>query len=199
MVGTIHRLKTLEKPLENFLKEVSPKVITAEISPFSILYRRKRYHLWRTKIKKLRGKVPDEFLNLLATALSMPYEFYLPKKLGLCPVVPVDLCTLARKYLFQLEELLANPPSVWENTDSFAKELAFLRLFKEGLYFPPRDAEDMKRERFMARKIKKLALLKRPLVHIGGWRHLPGLLSFLPEAVPVCLNPFSSSWGDNPN
>jgi len=186
LVGTIHRVEAFKDLLEKLLKEIAPRLITVEISPFSVAYRKKREPLWSKKLQDLGGKVPEKVLGSLWAALRMPYEFRIPKELDLCPVVPVDLCAPARRYLSALEDLLEDPP---EETFSPAKELAYLRLFLEGLYFPPRSPEDIRRERFMARKIKRLASLRKPLVHIGGWRHLPGLSYFLPEATAICLTP----------
>ena len=125
----------------------------------------------------------------------MPYEFRVPKELGLFPVVPVDLNSYARCYLRKLEALLESPPSP-EETRLFAleKEVSYLKLFLTGIYQPPRTREDERRERFFARKIRRLLKVRKPLVHLGGWRHLPGLLRLLPEATALVLWPEGLLW-----
>ena len=192
LVGTIHRLPTLAPLLEELLRETRPALVTVEISPYSVQMRKKKWPGWERRLEALAGRIEQEVLLSLRQALEMPYEFRVPKKLGLFPVVPVDLNPYARRYLRELEALLENPPSP-EETRLFApeKELSYLRLFLAGLYQPPHTPEDERRERFWARKIRRLLKVKRPLVHIGGWRHLPGLLRLLPEATALVLQPES--------
>jgi hypothetical protein len=197
LLGTIHRFEALERLLKEFLLEVRPSIVTVEISPFSVSYRRKKEPLWLERLRKLKGRIPEKISKTLEAAFRMPLEFRLPQRLKSFPVVPVDLNGPARKYLAGLEALLENPPE--EDPFPPHKEALFLKFFLEGLYHPPKVPEDFRRERHMAHKIRRLSSLKRPLVHIGGWRHLPGLLSLLPEAVGVCLNPFSSPNRARPN
>ncbi len=188
LIGTVHRLEPLKKVLKELLLKLKPGLITVEISPFSVSYRRRQERVWIKKLENLKTQnLSDEILRALKKILEMPYEYLVPKDLGLCPVVPVDLNKPSQKYLREVEKLLENP-SLFEVGDPL-RELAYLRLFLEGLYRPQREAEDLAREEFMARKIKRLFSLRKPLVHIGGWRHLPGLLALLPEASAICLTP----------
>ncbi len=199
LIGTIHRAPSLRGFLKQLLLEIRPAVVTVEISPFSVRFRQKRQTFWQERLRAVKkaSSLPREVREALERAFTMPYEYQIPKSLGLCPVVPIDLNAPARTYLLELEKLLYDLPSPEAcRLLSHTKELAFLRLFLKGCYRPPSTAEDRLRETFWAQKIKKLLRLKRPLVHVGGWRHLPGLLSYFPESVALVLEPCFSSQRD---
>ncbi len=193
LVGTVHRFPPMAPILEGLIREINPSLITVEISPFSVKQRKKKAPLWRQKLEEMTGKVPPEVLEGLKRALRMPYEYEVPKKLGLCPVIPIDLGLYARKYLAELEALINDPPKEAPPIFGPEKEFALMRLFKEGLYWPRPAAEDLRREAFWAKKIRKFLGLKRPILHVGGWRHLPGLLNYFPESVAFLLEPDFSS------
>ncbi|OAG27864.1 hypothetical protein [Thermodesulfatator autotrophicus] len=193
LLGTIHRLKEAQDILKDFLLLTNPAVITVEISPYSLSWRRKREKLWLNKFEEtlIQEKLPlTPALESLKMALAMPYEYKIARDLNIAPVIPIDLNKPAKKYLKELESAL-NP----ENLKKLAtmplspqKEKALARLFLKKLYQPSINFYDRKREAYMAQKIKILAK-RRPLVHIGGWRHLAGLSSYFKDAFTGIILP----------
>ncbi|WP_022853595.1 hypothetical protein [Thermodesulfatator atlanticus] len=194
ILGTIHRVKKGPELLKEVLFCLKPKIITVEISPYSLAKRRQNEKRWLKTFDKLilQEKIPlNDALASLRETLRMPYEFQVAKSLKLAPAVPIDLNRPAQKYLRELEESLSpdNLRKLSLLDVSFSRELTLAKLFLAGLYEPEKTEEDIVRERHLAFKIKKLAKQKRPLVHIGGWRHLPALLGLIPEAKGILLDP----------
>ncbi len=194
LIGTIHRVPCLAPLLKKILFFLKPAFISLEISPLSWRLRRKKEKAWLGRFERLRSQLPPSLrrapgLSLLKTTLQLPYEAEVieevARELGI-PWVPVDLNRFARTHLRELEGLLTleGLEEIARNpVHSPAKEMALARLvLTNGISLP----EDEEREERLARRIELLAGNK-PLVHVGGWRHLPGLLKRLPQARGIFL------------
>jgi hypothetical protein len=196
-IGTIHRAPKLEKHLKELLLESRPEVITIEISPYSLRYRRQKERHWLSQFEKIAAKqgldLRNKGLALFYEALRMPYEVRASSEVAQIlkiPLVPIDLNIYARRHLRELERILC-PEGLKEMARSIPqtaeKELFLARFFlKEGLS-PTLEEEDLQREAYMGRKIQKILSSKGVLRHVGGWRHLPGLLKRFPQAWGILL------------
>lgn len=198
LIGTIHRAPEKAAFLEDLLQRLEPTLISVEISPYSLRLRRKYQALWLKRFDHLvheLGLSPKHpSLDLYRKALMMPYELEVAEQVARkrrIPLVPVDSSRSAKRLLRDLllglnpknlRQLVQGPPvSLWE------KEEALVRfLLRSGLW-PRRTEEDRWREEKMLRRLRRLAARRTPLVHIGGWRHLPGLLEGLPMALGIFL------------
>ncbi len=194
LVGTVHRVPGLAPWLKKLLLKLKPALISVEISPLSWRYRKSREKLWLKRLEDLLLALPPSLretpgIKLFQETLRLPYEVRIAEEVArLLGVswVPLDLNCFAKPYLDELENLLSpeglkalalspvNPPE---------KEMALARLvLQNGLSLP----EDQERERRLIRRLRLIAGPK-PLVHIGGWRHLPTFLKHFPEARGIFL------------
>ncbi|AEH45406.1 hypothetical protein Thein_1545 [Thermodesulfatator indicus DSM 15286] len=193
VLGTIHRLPENQEILKKFLLFIKPAVITVEISPYSVSLRRKKEKIWLKTFLEILAKEKLSLTPALENfrrILEMPYEYKIARELNIAPVVPVDLNAPARKYLKELEQALTPENLKKLTTMPFnpQREKGLVYLFLKGLYQPPVNPYDKLRETYMAKKIKTLAK-RKPLVHIGGWRHLAGLTSHLKEVSTAIVLP----------
>lgn len=180
LVGTVHRHPAGYRALKYILEEERPGIITVEISPYSLKFRRRR----------------RELLEVLAPQalpfMEIPYEFRAASDWGKeasVPVLPVDLCPFAKKLLRQAQAFLRTPSPALVDFQAHLRlakrcweDPSLARLYSRGLH--------PKRERAMAKRIREL-LYRHPdrkLLHLGGWVHLldaPGTLySLLSDLSP---------------
>jgi len=165
LVGTLHRVKEASRPLEEFLTHHKPDLISVEISPYGLSFRKRK--------RELIPKLPF-FLRLF---LEIPYEYKVAKEYALkrqIPVVPIDLCHLSRRFLRDAFGLLKNP-RIEEPFLSFEGDVGFVKKAWNDKTFGMLIARrlDPKRERTLAFRIRKL-LQHHPkrIAHIGGWIHM---------------------------
>ncbi|NPB09338.1 MAG: hypothetical protein GXO17_03200 [Thermodesulfobacteria bacterium] len=197
LLGTIHRAPILSSPLREILSKIRPRIITVEISPLSLRRRREKESQWLRQFDELSSRLPDHLarspaLSLFREALRLPYEWRVAEEtassLGI-KAVPVDLNRFARPHLKTLEGLLT-PAGVEEIArglvNPLEKEWALAVLSLRNRLVSS-SSEDARREEHVARRITLLR--ERPLVHICGWRHLPGLMKLLPRAEGVFFSP----------
>jgi hypothetical protein len=199
LIGTIHRSSERAIVLEELLRNLEPALISVEISPYSWRVRKKYQDLWLKRfdqlVQRLKLRLDHPAIRLYREALKMPYELEVTQKVARerrIPLVPVDSSRVARRLLRELISglnsknlcLLAKAPPVTcrENEEALVRF-----LLRTGLW-PRRTKEDQAREEKILRLLKRLANKKTPLVHIGGWRHLPGLLQGLPSAIGIFLS-----------
>ena len=197
VIGTIHRVPELKAYLERLLFQISPRLISVEISPYSLKLRKKRKDLWRRRLEELSKSLTLEkspVLEGLERIIEFPYEvsaaFKVAQRLKI-KVLPLDISSIARKHLAQFESLLT-PEGIKEilraPPPSLEKEFAFARLTLKNNLSPPVSPEDLFREEVMAQRLKRLVKRYKPLVHVGGWGHLQGLGQRLPEARLIFLD-----------
>ncbi len=198
LVGTIHRARAKAPLLSELLEHLKPTLLTVEISPYSWRLRQKYAPLWLERfdnlVRELRLPRSHPALRLYQETLRLPYEVEVAEKFARqrkVPLIPIDSNLIAKKLLQELlqglnpqnlQKLAQGPqPLLWEQEESLVRF-----LLRTGLW-PTSTEEDQLREVRMARLLRRLCPQRRPIVHIGGWRHLPGLLQRLPEAVGLFL------------
>ena len=183
LVGTLHRVKEASRPLGEFLAHHKPDLISVEISPYGLFFRKRK--------RELIPKLP----STLRLFLEIPYEYEVAKQYGLkhhIPVLPIDLCYWTKRFLREASYLLKNPGIgevflSFEGNIGFAKKAWNDKTF--GMFIAKR--LDPKRERALALRIRKLFHHHYPkrIVHIGGWVHMldiPGTLySLLKDLKPT--------------
>jgi hypothetical protein len=173
-------------------EQVRPEVITVEISRFSVRYREQALQGWRRRLAEALKLLPPEAEKSLAVArvaaqADLPFEYRAAREWGRLHQVPVKLLDagrLARSHLPRYADELLSPDNLRllsENgssgtlQDFVAAEFRRAHLAGEGKLRPlprPADAEDKRRERLWAKRLKDLVCRGKRVVHLGGWEHL---------------------------
>jgi len=186
LLGTIHRDPQGEEVLLRTIGELRPELITVEVSPYALRFRK------RHAPRLLRENLPLQ----VAEFILPPYEYRAAKAYGLrcrVPVIPVDSCLKSRVLLRRAVELFSaeNLRRLKEEDlkGLLRREYALARrCWQDGFmaqWFLS-NGWDLRRERAMARRIRQI-LSRHPtkrLLHVGGWMHmlpLPGTLFHLLE------------------
>lgn len=174
-----------------FLEHLRPKVITVEISRFSVRYRKRAARGWRRRLAAALRELPPGAEAHLAIArvaaqTALPFEYRAARDWGRDQGVPVrllDSAEVARRHLPRYGDELLSPENLrllLETTASLsleeyvAGEFRRARLVKEGQTrrpFPV-SGEVTRRERLWARRLRRLMHGGHRLVHLGGWEHL---------------------------
>lgn len=198
LIGTIHLFEESEEKLHSLLEELSPEVITVEISSFSVQFRRQRQDIWAKKLEKALGDLPKELLDsptleLLRRQINTPYEWRVALEYSsqkTVRVLPIDVGDLSRDELPTWEhELLSreNIKYVSKNRDLKSVAEHFSRLKKEAnrllekknsypVALHPlswlKDPFWAQREVKLARRLFRVLRVCKEVVHISGWMHL---------------------------
>jgi hypothetical protein len=162
-----------------------------EISPFSLRYRLKHASGWQRQITQALSQFPPAAVRHLAiqrlvAQVALPFEVRAARdyhRRSGVPWRPLDLGGLARRHLprYSSELLsLANLQALLATSDGTLTEFvaAEFRQARLALARSPRrlltsgTKEILRRERFLARRLRTLAFRYRRLVHLGGWEHL---------------------------
>lgn len=174
LLGTVHRDPRGGEALLRAIHELRPELITVEVSPYALRFRRR--HAPRFLGKDLPLQVAEFILP--------PYEYRAAKAYGLryhVPVIPIDSCLKSRALLREAVELFsAENLRRLKEEDLGAllrREYALARrCWEDGLMAQHflSNGWDLRRERAMARRIRQI-LSRHPtkrLLHIGGWMHM---------------------------
>lgn len=197
LIGTVHRDPYGYKKLLRLLWEKKPKIITVEISPYSLSFRDKYVpEIRQTLRQNLRRMQDEDGLSLkeiishgpimgIFGMLKEPFEWraaaaYVKKSNA--SLFDIDLSIYAQEKLTHLAELVS-----LENLKNL-KKLPFPSFFEEisaqyarAKYLfqnPPKiwpvAKETLERENYMAEKIRKIFKSHAGVIfcHIGGWEHL---------------------------
>jgi hypothetical protein len=209
LIGTVHGDPQGQARAGKLLLHLRPDLVTVEISPYSLGYRLKHGRGWQRQLTAALAELPagaERHLAIqrLAAQVALPFEVRAAgeysRRLNV-PWRPLDLGFLSRRHLpryatellspANLEALLATADGDLE--DFVAREF---RRARQALAGAPRrrlfpDApETVRRERFLTRRLRRLAALHRRMVHLGGWEHLvpwedsPGLWGDLADLKP---------------
>ena len=197
LMGTLHLDRDSACELRRQLSEISPDVVTVEISRFSISFRMRAMPVWFTVLKRNLRMLPvhrrgHAGIRLLARQLRIPWEWavasaYARKAQIRC--IPVDSGSFARMELpawhtellgvENLNMLSSEPPFDLEQYFAARRSYARLNLVKN--HMPYCTAHPLSyleapcwqhREQVLARRIKSVAGVCSRTVHIGGWTHL---------------------------
>jgi hypothetical protein len=196
-----------------FLEYWRPEVITVEISPFSVRYRRREEGNWRRGLQKTLQALPPEAAAHAAVArvaaqAALPFEYRVARDWGRVHQVPVKLLDtgeVARRHLPRYKEELLTPENLRYLCETeasgtleefVAQEFRRARRAREGKLrrLPGLNGADQgKRERLWASRLGRLAAANQKIVHLGGWEHLVpwpdggGLFHLLADLKPFVL------------
>ena len=191
------------------LARLKPHLVTVEISPFSLRYRQRHGPRWRRQLAQAQARLPAAAtrclaIQRLAAQVALPFEVQAARDHGRQFGVPwraLDLGAAARRHLprygpeflspANLQELLTTPQGDLEEfvAGEFRRaRLAWARAPRRP--YAPDAAETRKRERVLARRLRRLTSRYGRIVHLGGWEHLvcwqdaPGLWGTLADLAP---------------
>jgi hypothetical protein len=211
-MGTVHGDPKGYARAWKLLEHLRPDLITVEISRFSLNYRRRQGKRWQRLLNEALKDLPAAVrghlaIQRLAAQVAQPFEARVARDWcrhhGIS-WLPVDLSGPARQHLPRYaQELLhqANLRALVDGADGSLTDFVAGEFRRASLacqrppwrLSPRRAPETLKRERFLARRLKRLVLEGRRVVHLGGWEHLvpwrdgTGLTHLLAELKPLSL------------
>ncbi|MHB9074777.1 MAG: hypothetical protein ACYC6G_14770 [Desulfobaccales bacterium] len=191
LIGTVHGDPSGFARARKLLAHLQPDIVTVEISPFSLRYRLKHGPGWQRQLARTLAQLPATAVRHLAiqrlvAQVALPFEVRAARdyhrSIGV-PWRPLDLGGLARRHLprYSPELLsLANLQALLATSDGTLTEFVAAEFHRARLALAraPRrlltsgTKELLRRERFLARRLRTLASRYRRLVHLGGWEHL---------------------------
>ena len=191
LIGTVHGDPRGQDRAGKLLLHLRPELVTVEISPFSLNYRLKHGGRWQRQLAAALAELPagaERHLAIqrLAAQVALPFEVRAARDYSRkvnVPWRPLDLGFLSRRHLpryatellspANLEALLATADGELE--DFVAGEF---RRARQALAGAPRRRiypgvpETLRRESFLARRLRGLVSRYHRVVHLGGWEHL---------------------------
>lgn len=191
LIGTVHGDPRGYARAMKLLAHLRPGLVTVEVSPFSLRYRQQHGTRWQQQLATALAQLPAGAarhlaIRRLAAQVALPFEVRAARDYRGHAGVPwraLDLGFLSRRHLprygpellspANLKALLATPDGSLE--DSVAAEFHRARLAMAGVPrrpFSPGAPETLRRESFLARRLRGLASEDRRVVHLGGWEHL---------------------------
>jgi hypothetical protein len=191
LIGTVHGDPRGYARAWELLNHLRPDLVTVEISPFSLRYRRRHGSCWQRQLARALAELPAGAarhlaIQRLAGQVTLPFEvgaaWDYSRGRGV-PWRPLDLGSPARRHLprygpellspANLQALLDTPDGSLEEWSAAEFRRARLvlarsprRLFSGG------GPETWRRERFLARRLRRLASRYGRVAHLGGWEHL---------------------------
>jgi hypothetical protein len=209
LVGTVHGDPHGRTRAGKLLHHLGPDLVTVEISPFSLGYRLKHGRGWQRQLAAALAALPAGAaqhlaIQRLAAQVALPFEVRAAgdhsRRLNV-PWRPLDLGFLSRRHLPRYAtELLtpANLQALLATADGDLEDFVageFRRARQAWAGVPrrrlfPRAPETVRRERFLARRLRHQAARYHRVVHLGGWEHLvawedsPSLWSALADLQP---------------
>jgi len=209
LVGTVHGDPRGYARVAALLAHLRPDLVTVEISPFSLRYRERSGSRWQRQLAQALADLPDGAaghlaIQRLAAQVALPFEVRAARDYGRSlgvPWRPLDLGAPARRHLPRYgPELLspANLRALLTTPDGSLMEYVTteFRRARLALGRAPRrpswhvNSETVRREGFLARRLRRLMRQYRRVVHLGGWEHLvvwqdsPGLWRDLADLKP---------------
>jgi hypothetical protein len=209
LIGTVHGDPLGQARAMKLLNHLRPELVTVEISPYSLRYRRRHGVRWQRQLAEaLAGLPAGAALHLairrLTAQVALPFEVRAARDYSRScdvPWRPLDLGFLSRRHLPRYgSELLspANLRALLTTADGELKDFVArqFRQARQALAHPPRRpispgaSETLRRERCLARRLRGLAWRHDRVVHLGGWEHLvawqdsPGLWGDLADLKP---------------
>jgi hypothetical protein len=209
LIGTVHGDPRGRVRAGELLNHLRPELVTVEISPFSLRYRRHHGVRWQRQLAAALAELPEGAalhlaIRRLAAQVALPFEVKAAqdysRRAGV-PWRPLDLGFVSRRHLprFGPELLsLANLKALLTTADGSLAEFvaAEFRRARQALARAPRRpispgvSDTWRRERALARRLRGLTSRHRRVVHLGGWEHLvawqdsPGLWGELADLKP---------------
>jgi hypothetical protein len=212
LIGVVHGDPSGYAQAEKLLAHLKPDMVTVEISPFSLRYRSKHSPGWQRQLVRALAQLPESAARHLAirrlvAQVALPFEVRAARDYHRTTGAtwrPLDLGGPARRHLPRYSPELLSPANLQALLttadgpldDYIAAEYNRARL---SLGRSPRrpitsgSPETLRRERFLARRLRALLPQYQRLVHLGGWEHLvawqdgPGLWCELADLQPQRL------------
>jgi pheromone shutdown protein TraB len=209
LIGTVHGDPRGYARAWDLLNHLRPDLVAVEISLFSLRYRRRYGPRWQRQLTLALAALPAGAahhlaIQRLAAQVGLPFEVRAARDYGQSAGVfwrPLDLGAPARRHLPRYGPELLSPANLQallttadgELKDHVAAEFRRARLAVARAPrrpFSPGAPETLRRERFLARRLRGLASRHRRVVHLGGWEHLvpwqdsPGLWRQLADLSP---------------
>jgi hypothetical protein len=209
LIGTVHGDPRGQARAEKLLYHLRPDLVTVEISPFSLRYRLQHGRGWQRQLAAALAEMPAGVerhlaIQRLAAQVALPFEVRAVRDYSRrvnVPWRPLDLGFLSRRHLPRYETELLSPANLeallatadGELQDYVAGEFHRARQVLSGAprrRIFPGPPETWRRERFLARRLRRLVSRHRRVVHLGGWEHLvawedaPGLWRDLADLKP---------------
>jgi hypothetical protein len=197
LIGTVHLDSEGRNALKEAVTRVGARVITVEISRFSVRYRAAHEAHWLTELRKSQKDLAADRqehsrLRLLERQLRMPFEWQAARELGEregIPYIPIDCSDTARADLplWSTELISAENLDIVTREPDFELENHFNTCHAQarGILTDESICEtDLRplawlknpywgrREKILAKRVRRIARLRAPMVHIGGWMHL---------------------------
>jgi hypothetical protein len=191
LIGTVHGDPWGYARALTLLNYLGPDLVTVEISPFSLRYRLKNEPGWQRRLAGALAGLPAGAARHLAiqrlmAQIALPFEVRAARDYSRsCGLTcrPLDLGSTARRHLprygpellspANLQTLLSTPDGSleeWTAAEFRRARLALARsprrLFSNG------GSETWRRERFIARRLRRLTSRYGRVAHLGGWEHL---------------------------
>lgn len=191
LIGVVHGDPRGYDRACQLLANLTPDLVTVEISPFSLRYRLKHGPGWQRQLACVLSRLPAAAprhlaIRRLAAQVALPFEVRAARDYHRAtgtPWRPLDLPGPARRHLpCYGPELLspANLEALLETGNGSLEEYvaAEFHRARRALAHPPRrlfpagDSETQRRERFWARHLRSLTSRHCRVAHLGGWEHL---------------------------
>jgi hypothetical protein len=191
LIGAVHGDPRGYARAWGLLNHLRPELVTVEISPFSLRYRRRHGPHWQWQLAQALAGLPDGAaghlaIQRLAAQVALPFEVRAARDYSRSLGVPwraLDLGAPARRHLPRYgPELLspANLQALVTTPDGSFMEYVAAEFHRAQLTLArgPRrplwsvTAETMRREEILARRLRRLTTRYRRVVHLGGWEHL---------------------------
>jgi hypothetical protein len=191
---------------------LQPDLITVEISPFSVRYRLRQEKRWQRLLHRaLEDLAASErghpAIQRLTAQVALPFEFRVARDYSRSygiPWRPLDLGAPARRHLPRYAGELLSPENLQAllATAGVSMEEFVVGEFRRARLAYQRSPwrltthsapETLRRERVLAKRLRRLAQNGRRVVHLGGWEHLvpwrdlSGLRGLLADLQPQTL------------
>jgi hypothetical protein len=209
LIGTVHGDPRGQARAGKLLHHLRADLVTVEISPFSLGYRLKHEGRWQRQLAAALAELPagaERHLAIqrLTAQVALPFEVRAAGDYSRKVNVswrPLDLGFLSRRHLPRYATELLSPDNLealLATADGELKDFVAgeFRRARQALAGAPRRRifpgvpETVRRERFLARRLRRLVSRHRRVVHLGGWEHLvawedsPGLWPDLADLQP---------------
>lgn len=207
MLGIIHRDRRNDRLLEEWIGKLKPEVITLELSPYGLAFRRSLGGVYRRKIDdicdglRLEGHtcVSSE-LEDLYSYVEIPREYEIAgdycRRTNAC-LYPVDMDLFSFMKLREIDELISRENirknlSEKERSGGSTEEVLAGLYFRSGVTAFSYSEEMVLRDRFMCHGIGLLMkrLCDKRFLHIAGWQHLKDPLNLYAQFQPVKIFPY---------
>jgi hypothetical protein len=193
LVGTVHGDPQGYVRAGKLLHYLRPDLVTVEISPFSLRYRLRHGPRWQRQLARTLADLPPAAASHLAmqrltAQVALPFEVQAARdyrRQAGVPWRPLDLGAPARRHLprYALELLSpGNLRALLTTADGSLEEFIATEFRRARLalarppwrLFPLSNQETLRRERVLARRLRRLAGRYHRVVHLGGWEHVVG-------------------------